>query len=86
MGLLSSTITKLNSRKIDFAIKHTGLTYFQTHDLCYFINIHGERVGGIFPSSFIDVLGIKEWIHLAEETIDRTKNDFKKNKQSYTEV
>ena len=80
MGLLSSTITKLNSRKIDYAIKHTGLSYFQTHDLCYFINIHGERVGGIFPSSFIDILGIKEWIHLAEETIDKTKNDVKKNK------
>ena len=56
MGLLSSTITKLNSRKVDFAIKHTGLTYFQTHYLCYFINNNGERIGDIFPSSFIDVL------------------------------
>ena len=86
MGLLSSTITKLNSRKIDFAIKHTGLTYFQTHDLCYFINNNGDRVGGIFPSSFIEIFGIKEWIQLAEEIIDKDKNDFKTNKQSDTEV
>ena len=86
MGLLSSSITKLNSRKVDFAIKHTGLTYFQTHDLCYFIHNNGERIGDIFPSSFIDVLGIKEWIQLAEDTIDKAKNDIKKNKPRYTEV
>jgi len=86
MGVLSSPFFKMTNRRVDWAIKHTDLRIVNNNHYCYFVNKNGNWTGDIFPSSIMNEYGIKEWIELAEQIVDRIKNDHKKNKQSYKKV
>jgi len=79
MGIFSTSFIKMTSDRVDYAIRHTGLSLIKTDNICYFINKYGVWVGETYPVSVMEEYRLKDWIELAENIVDRMKNDYKKN-------
>ena len=86
MGIFSTSFFKMTRKRVDCAIQHTGLSLVEGDNFCYFVTDKGKWTGDVLPISVMEEYGLKEWIELAEQIVDRIKNDHKKNKQSYQKV
>jgi len=73
MGIFSSSFIKMTSDRVDCAIQHSGLSLVEKERFCYFVNNDGNWTGDVLPVSVMDEYGIKDWIELAENIVERMK-------------
>ena len=73
MGIFSTSFFKMTSDRVDCAIQHTGLSLVEGDSFCYFINNEGKWTGDVLPKSVMEEYGLKEWIELAENIVDKLK-------------
>ena len=73
MGIFSTSFFKMSRKRVDCAIQHTGLSLVEGDNFCYFVNDKGKWTGEVLPISVMEEYGLREWIELAENIVDKLK-------------
>ena len=73
MVIFSTSFFKMTRKRVDCAIQHTGLSLVEGDNFCYFVNDKGKWTGDVLPISVMEEYGLREWIELAENIVERMK-------------